>query len=88
MMPRYDRVRLVDFSDRRYKHLRTRHMSFWKASGSGPTARDLFSKDAERTLRRFVASQLRLTTLRIINYYEQAGISAVEPYRERICLPS
>jgi hypothetical protein len=83
MMPLYERVRLVDFSDRRYRQLRARFASHRRGPvGSGPTSRDLFSKDAERTLRRFIASQLRLTPLRIIRYHERAGFLTVEKYRE------
>jgi hypothetical protein len=81
-MPRYNRVRLVDFNDRRYQLLRARMSSRRAASGAGPDSRARFSKDAERTLRWFIGSQLRLTPLRIIHYYERIGFRSVERYRE------
>jgi hypothetical protein len=82
MNPRFSRVRLVDFSDRQYRALLARMATFRKPKGAGPTSRDLFSKDAERTLRRWLSGQLDLTMLRIIHYYERIGVHHVERYRE------
>jgi hypothetical protein len=82
MNARFSRVRLVDFSDRQYRTLLARRATFRKPKGAGPTSRDLFSKDAERTLRRWLAGQLDLGMLRIIHYYERVGVHDVERYRE------
>jgi len=78
----FSRVRLVDFSDRQYRALLDRMATFRKPKGAGPTSRDLFSKDAERTLRRWLSGQTHLTILRIIHYYERVGVHQVERYRE------
>ena len=82
MMPRYECVRLVDFNDRQYQRLRARFTSFRKRKGIGPSSRDLFSKDAERTLRRWLEGNIHLTMLRIIRYRERIGVGTIEKYRE------
>ncbi|MFZ2493621.1 MAG: hypothetical protein WA208_19240, partial [Thermoanaerobaculia bacterium] len=82
MNPRFSRVRLVDFSGTQYRTLLDRMATFRKPKGAGPTSRDLFSKDAERTLRRWLSGHLDLTMLRIIHYFERIGVHHVERYRE------
>lgn len=81
-MPRFERVRLVDFSDRRYRALLARLSTFRKPKGTGPTDRDLFSKDAERILRWWIAQHVNLTKLRIIHFHERTGFLTTEKYRE------
>lgn len=86
-MNRVDNVRLVRLDDPLYRAQSTRFRNArWARTPQAParerSSRDLFAKDAERTLRWFVNDYRRIVPERVIAYTEHVGRYRNERYRE------
>lgn len=82
MIARYERVHLVDPTDRQYRRFLGDCASMNAPSGAGLDVRALFARDAEETLRCFLSTTLALAPRRIIHFHERHGSRLVEKYRE------